>query len=220
MQTPTRKPPLRRLRFRRSELSSHQGWMGRLCLILVLLSSWAASCVGSQEQFPPIQAEKSDASRVSCKTHDDCEEHEVCHTDELCGVPWGTRYFITECSFHTQDQDLQGKYRVNCIGQHEHKLGVLISLEPQAWDQCALLDPSFIADLHDPTRFHCHFRSETSDAILDPAEVDRGDFCLEDGCPGLSVEDFRSTRAVELRNERGDVLRFRLSARRSSTDQW
>lgn len=182
---------------------------------LILLYSCALGCASSDEPFPPLQPDKSDASRVSCKTHDECEAGEICHTDGVCGVPWGTLFFITDCSFNAHNPDLQGKYRVNCIRQHEHKSGVLISLEPESWNQCAFLDQALIADLHDPTRFHCHFRSESSDDILDPDDIDRGDFCLEDGCPGMSVGHFRSTRAMELRNERGDLLRFRLSPRRS-----
>lgn len=201
-----------------SKCLSHQGWGCRL-LFLVLLLSCTSSCESSHEPFPPLQSDKNDASLVRCKTHDDCEGGEICHTDGVCGVPWGTRFFIVECSFEAHDKDLQGKYRVNCTGQHEHKSGVLISFEPESWNKCAFLDLAMIADLHDPARFRCHFRSETSEVTLDPDEVHRGEFCLEDGCPGLSVEYFMSTRSVEMRNDRGDLLRFRLSPRPSQEHQ-
>lgn len=178
-----------------------------------LLLSLALSCVASNEPFPALEPNSSDDSQVPCKAHEDCEDDEICHTDGICGVPWGTRFFITDCSFDAGNQDLQGKYRVDCTWQHEHRSGVLISLQPESWEQCALLDQAIIADLHDPARFRCHFR------VDNPDEVHRGEFCLQDGCPGLGVDHFRSAQAVELRNERGDLLRFRLSPRRSEDGQ-
>lgn len=180
--------------------------------LAVALLSTACSDHSTPKQENTTKAPSTSSLLGNCKSHSDCSNEEVCFHDGLCALPWLSYFFATDCSLHISDME-QGSAAVWCSQTVDGIAGPRMDFMDNAWTQCQPFS-QIVARRDQAFELHCTLIVDEEKRDLSFSRPKRPPLCLDEKCSPMDIGHLRGEKAIELKNDQGDRLVFRLQSAR------